>query len=114
MLVVDAAQPDLVVGVVMLDHQRRILLGEAVKSARQLDVVLAVGGLDRDRAIARRKVDLDRRRQLARAEPFPGLDFVDLGDRDHVAVAGLADFLGLFALHLEQRPDAGVLAVLRS
>ena len=39
-----------------------------------LHVVLAVGGLDRERAVARRIVDLDRRRQRAAAQPFAGLD----------------------------------------
>ena len=90
MLVVDAAQPHLVVGVVMLDDQRRILFLQALQRAGQLDVVLAVGGLDRERAVARRIVDFDRRRQLAGAKPLAGLDRVDLGDRDDVAVAGLA------------------------
>ena len=66
MLVVDAAQADFVIGVVMLDDQRRIFLAQPLQRAGQLDVVLAVGGLDRDRAVARRIVDLDRRRELAR------------------------------------------------
>ena len=70
MLVVDAAQADFVVGVVMLDDQRRILLAQPLQRAGQLDVVLAVGGFDRDRAVARRIVDLDRRRELAGAEPL--------------------------------------------
>src|SRR6266700_6756096 len=112
MLVVDAAQADLVIGVIVLDDEAGILLGQPLQRARQLDVVLAVGGLNGDRTIARWIFDLDGRRQLARAEPFPGLDGFDLGDRHNVAVAGLADLLRLFALDLEQRADAGVLAIL--
>ena len=111
MLVIDPPQADLVIGLVMLDDQRRILLAEPLQRARQLDVVLAVGGLDRDRAVARRIADVDRRRELARAEPLAGLDRVDLGDRDDVAVARFGELLGLLALDLEQRADAGVIAV---
>ncbi len=108
MLVVDAAQAKLVIGLVMFEDQRRILFEQALQRARQLDVVLAVGGLDRDRAIARRIFDLDRRRELADAEPLAGLDAVDLGDRDDVAIAGFGQLLGLLALDPEQGADAGV------
>ena len=110
MLVVDAAQTDFVIGVVVLENQRGIFLGQALKRARQLDIVLAVGGLDRDHAIARRIFDLDRRRELAGAEPIAGSDAVDLRDRDDVAGERLVDLLRLFALDLEQRPDARVIA----
>ncbi len=67
MLVVDALEADFVVGIVMLDDEPGVLLGQPLQRAGQLDVVLAVGGLDRERAIARRIVDLDLRRDLARA-----------------------------------------------
>ena len=96
MLVIDAAQPDFVVGVVMLDDQCRILLAQPLERAGQLDVVLAVGGLDGDRAIAGGVTDLDRRRQLAGAEPLARVDLVDLGDRNHVPVARFGD-LGVFS-----------------
>ena len=66
MLVVDAVQPHFVTGLVMLEDQRAIFFEQPLQRAGQLDVVLAVGGLDRQRAVARREVDLDRRRQLAR------------------------------------------------
>ena len=97
MLVVDAAQADFVVGVVMLDDQRPIFLAEPLQRARQLDIVLAVRGLDRDRAIAGGIVDIDRRRSLTRPEPLPGLDRVDLRDCDDVAVAAFADLLAVFS-----------------
>ena len=55
MLVVDALEAKLVARLVLLDRQARILLDNPRQRARQFDVVLAVGGLDRHRAIARRK-----------------------------------------------------------
>src|SRR5437762_22235 len=72
MLVVDAAQANFVVGIVVLDDEAGVLLGQALQRARQLDVVLAIGGLNGDRTIARWIFDLDGRRQLARPKPFPG------------------------------------------
>jgi hypothetical protein len=101
MLVVDSPQADFVIGLVMFDDQARVLIGEPLQRARQLDVVLAVGGFDRDRAVARRILDLDRRRQLARAEPLTGLDAIDLGNCDDVAVARFGKLLGLFTLNSE-------------
>src|SRR6185369_4089672 len=111
MLVVHAAQPNLVVRLVMLDDQRRVFFLQSVKGTRKLHVVLAVGGFDCDRTIARRIVDLDGRRQLSRAEPLAGFHCVDLGYGDDIAIASFAGLDRLFALHLEQRTDARVAAI---
>ncbi len=110
MLVVDATKADFVIGIVMLDDERRVLLGEPLQRARQLDVVLAVGGLDGEGAVPRRIFDLDRRRDLARPEPLAGPDVVHLGDGDDIAGPGFADLLRLFALDLEHRSGAGMVA----
>src|SRR3954470_4569615 len=88
----------------MLDDQRAILFAQTMECAGQLDVILPVGRLDRDRAIARRIVDLDCRRELAGTQPLPGSYGIDLGDRDEVARAGFADLDGFLALHLEEGP----------
>ena len=110
-LVIDSAKPDFMVGVVMLDDERRIFLAEPLQGARQLDVILAVGRLDRDRAVPCRIVDVDRRRDLSLREPLAGPHRIDLGDRDDIAVARFADLLGLLPLDLEERPDARMVAL---
>ena len=111
MLVVDALEADFVVGIVMLDDEPSILLRQPLKRSGQLDVILAVGRLDGESAIARRIVDFDLRRDLAGAEPLACLDGIDLRDRDDIAGLGLADLLGLLALDLEHRSGAGMVAV---
>ena len=67
MLVIDPAQANLVVRVVMFDYQRRVLFTEALERARKLDVVLAIGRLNRNCAVARGVFDFDRGRQLSGA-----------------------------------------------
>ena len=111
MLFVDPAQPDLVVSFVMFDDEATVFLAESLESAGELHVILTIRGFDRDRAVARRIFDLDRRRELAAAKPLASLDRVDLGDRNDISVAGFADLLRLFALDLEHGPDARVIAV---
>ncbi len=110
MLVVDTPQPHFMARLVLLEREARIFLEDPCQCAAQLDVVLSVGRLDRERAIARWHRHLDRRRKLAGSEPVAGLHAVDLGKRDNVAVASLADLGHPVALHLEQRPQPTLLA----
>ena len=72
------------VGVVMLDNEAGIFLGQPLQRARQLDIVLAVGGFNGDRTIAGGIFDVDGRRQLARAE----------GPGDHRALGMRPGLLG--------------------
>src|SRR3954453_15103907 len=81
-----------------------------MQGARQLHVILSVGRLYGDGAVACRIIDLDRRWQLAGAQPFARLDFVDLGARPDVAITGLADLGRFLALDGEQRAEAGMFA----
>ena len=112
MLVVDAAQADFVVSFVMLDDQAAVFLGQSLQSAGELDVVLAIGGFDRDRAVARRIFDLDRRRELAAAKPLASLDRIDLGDSDDDLRRGASPIFCVFSpWTLNMDPTRDVLAV---
>ena len=113
MLLVDAPQPDLVIGLVMFDQEPTVLLQQALERAGELHVVLPVGRLDRDRAVPCRELDIDRRRKLARAKPLASFHRVDLRNSHHITVASFGDLLRLLALDLEQRSYACVASILR-
>ena len=102
MLVIDAPQPHSWLASSCSRVRARILLQNAGQGAGQLDVVLAVRGLDRQRAVARRQAGFDRRRQLACAKPVARFDPVYLGNGDEVAIAGFGDLVGFVALHGKQ------------
>ncbi len=72
------------------DAERRILLVQPGKGLAELDVVLAVGGGDRDREHRRRRLRGEQRsrRGLAARDRVAGLDRVDLGERNRVAGFG--------------------------
>ena len=69
MLVIDPLQAQFVAHLVMLEGKAGILLDDARQRPRQLDVILAVGGFDREAGVARRLLDVDRRGQVAARQP---------------------------------------------
>ena len=80
-----------VVGLRVVDHgQRGIFLVQPQQGLAELDVVLAVGGRERDRQHRRRRLDAHqrRRRGLAARQRVAGLDGVELAERDDVAGLG--------------------------
>ena len=114
MLVVDTAQPHFVARLVMLEAQRRILLDQPRQRARQLDVILAVGGLDRQRDVTGRQFDVMGGCQLPDTDPLARLQPVDLGHRDNVAVVRFGHFAGRRALDREQGAQPSALAIARA
>ena len=105
LLVIDAAQDQFVGRLVMVEAQRGVFLQQPGEGAGQLDVVLAIGGFDGDRAIEGGHGHIRNRRQGAGAEPLAGTDAFKLGQRHHFAFLTARELGGLVALHGEERAE---------
>ena len=76
LLVVDAVQHQFVRRLVVVEAQGGVLLQQPGEGTGQLDVVLAVGRLDRDREVEGGHGDFGDGRERAGAQPLPGSDGV--------------------------------------
>ena len=110
MIFVDPAQDRFVAGVVLGPFQRWVFFAQPVQGGRQLDVVLAVAGGDRQRSIARWIYDQSGFAQAGPLAPqhHAGCSAVDFGHGDHIAGPRRVLLGGLVTLDEEQR--AGALA----